>query len=111
VGAIAGIMLIDRLGKGIRTSPRDAMISLSTPKQELATAFGVHHLALSQMMLIADRREFRAVVFAAQRAMGWCFPSALMQHSLPDLELLSIDQCALARRARQSGSGATELWI
>jgi MFS family permease len=40
--AIGGMILLDRLGKGIRTSPRDAMISLSTPTQELATAFGVH---------------------------------------------------------------------
>ena len=40
--AIAGVVLIDRLGKGIRTAPRDAMISLSTPKEELGTAFGVH---------------------------------------------------------------------
>jgi MFS family permease len=39
---IAGIILIDRIGKGIRTSPRDALISLSSPQAELATAFGVH---------------------------------------------------------------------
>ncbi len=32
----------DRIGKGIRTAPRDALISLSTPAHALATAFGVH---------------------------------------------------------------------
>jgi MFS family permease len=32
----------DRIGKGIRTAPRDALISLSTPPHALATAFGVH---------------------------------------------------------------------
>jgi MFS family permease len=32
----------DRLGKGIRTAPRDALISLSTPSMRLAQAFGVH---------------------------------------------------------------------
>jgi aspartate aminotransferase len=31
-------------------------------------------------------------------ALGWCFPNALMQHALRDLEHLSIDQAALARR-------------
>jgi MFS family permease len=39
---LVGVILIDRTGKGIRTAPRDALISLSTPSEELATAFGVH---------------------------------------------------------------------
>jgi MFS family permease len=39
---IAGIILVDRIGKGIRTSPRDALISLNSPHDELAAAFGVH---------------------------------------------------------------------
>ena len=39
---LALTIALDRTGKGIRTAPRDAMISLSTPRAELATAFGVH---------------------------------------------------------------------
>jgi MFS family permease len=39
---LVGIILIDRTGKGIRTAPRDALISLSTPREQLGTAFGVH---------------------------------------------------------------------
>jgi MFS family permease len=42
LSAIGAIVLIDRIGKGIRTAPRDAMISLSTPKDQLGVAFGVH---------------------------------------------------------------------
>jgi len=41
-GGIAAVLLLDRIGKGIRTAPRDAMISLSSPQDELGTAFGVH---------------------------------------------------------------------
>jgi MFS family permease len=41
-GGLTAILLVDRIGKGIRTAPRDAMISLSTPEAELGTAFGVH---------------------------------------------------------------------
>lgn len=41
-GGIAAVLLIDRIGKGIRTAPRDAMISMSSPQDELGTAFGVH---------------------------------------------------------------------
>jgi MFS family permease len=40
--AVSGLVLVDRAGKGIRTAPRDAMISLSTPTAHLGTAFGVH---------------------------------------------------------------------
>ena len=35
-------LLVDRLGKGLRTGPRDAMISLATPPQAWGTAFGIH---------------------------------------------------------------------
>jgi aspartate aminotransferase len=37
-------------------------------------------------------------MMAAQMALGWCFPNAVMQYAVPDLEGLSIDQGALARR-------------
>lgn len=33
---------IDRVGKGIRTSPRDALIASSTPKEHWGKAFGFH---------------------------------------------------------------------
>src|SRR3954469_24321798 len=44
-GAWAGLsalILLDRTGKGMRTAPRDAMISLTAPERELGLAFGVH---------------------------------------------------------------------
>ncbi|HEX2032901.1 MAG TPA: MFS transporter, partial [Chloroflexota bacterium] len=40
--ALAATVLVDRTGKGIRTAPRDALISLSSSRAGLATAFGVH---------------------------------------------------------------------
>jgi MFS family permease len=42
VTAIGAVVLLDRAGKGIRTAPRDAMISLATPEKQLGMAFGVH---------------------------------------------------------------------
>src|SRR5437899_1836899 len=39
---VAGVLAIDRVGKGIRTAPRDAMISLCSRRDNLATAFAVH---------------------------------------------------------------------
>lgn len=36
------LVALDRIGKGIRTAPRDAIISLSVARASLGTAFGVH---------------------------------------------------------------------
>ncbi|MEU6880585.1 MFS transporter [Streptomyces sp. NPDC046712] len=41
-GWIAAALAGDRLGKGIRTAPRDALITLGTPAEDLGRAFGVH---------------------------------------------------------------------
>jgi hypothetical protein len=45
VGGAAGlgaVVLVDRAGKGLRTAPRDALISLSSSQAGLGAAFGVH---------------------------------------------------------------------
>ena len=39
---ILGARVIDRIGKGIRTAPRDVMVSESTDNCRIGTAFGVH---------------------------------------------------------------------
>ena len=40
--ALGGVIAMDRAGKGLRTAPRDALITLSTPPEGLGRAFGVH---------------------------------------------------------------------
>jgi MFS family permease len=40
--ALTAIVFLDRTGKGIRTAPRDALISLSVDRCDLGAAFGVH---------------------------------------------------------------------
>ena len=42
LGAVAALVTIDRIGKGIRTAPRDAMIAASSDPADLGRAFGVH---------------------------------------------------------------------
>ncbi|WP_426241928.1 MFS transporter [Nocardioides sp. LHG3406-4] len=42
LGAISAVVTADRIGKGLRTAPRDAMISAATPTADLGRAFGVH---------------------------------------------------------------------
>jgi MFS family permease len=42
--AITGIVTGDRIGKGIRTAPRDALISSAAQPEHLARSFGVHRM-------------------------------------------------------------------
>lgn len=37
-----GIRVADRVGKGLREAPRDALLSLSVPRKELGRSFGFH---------------------------------------------------------------------
>lgn len=41
-GAITGVITVDRLGKGLRTAPRDSLIAASSPPESLGRAYGVH---------------------------------------------------------------------
>jgi MFS family permease len=38
----AGVLFLDRIGKGVRTAPRDALISLSSDPANMGESFGVH---------------------------------------------------------------------
>ncbi len=44
-GAVAAIRWGDRVGKGVRTAPRDALLADSTPPQRRGLAFGLHRAA------------------------------------------------------------------
>jgi aspartate aminotransferase len=79
-------------------------ISYSYGKVLLAPGQRLGYLAISPLMPPADRRAFSNSMLAAQMSLGWCFPNAVMQYAVPDLETLSIDQAALAgRRDRLMG--------
>jgi MFS family permease len=39
---VVGLRLVDRVGKGLREAPRDAILSLSTPPEQIGRAFGFH---------------------------------------------------------------------
>jgi len=43
-GAVTSVIAIDRIGKGIRTAPRDALISASSRPDNLGRSFGVHRM-------------------------------------------------------------------
>lgn len=84
--ALIGLAVgLDRTGKGLRTAPRDALISLSTPRERLGEAFGVHRAldtagamlgpVLAFVILAAAPGDYLAVfavsLFAAAIGLGF----------------------------------------
>jgi MFS family permease len=67
IGAIGAMVAIDRVGKGIRTAPRDALISLSSSKAGLATAFGVHRAMDSAGAMLGPLIAFGVLLAAPAR--------------------------------------------
>jgi MFS family permease len=72
LGALSAIILLDRSGKGIRTAPRDAMISLTAPKRDLGLAFGVHRAMDTAGAMIGPIVAF-ALLAAAPNAFSSLF--------------------------------------
>ncbi|WP_314248534.1 MFS transporter [Streptomyces kutzneri] len=66
-GPIAAALAADRLGKGIRTAPRDALISLSGPPESLGRSFGVHRAMDTTGALLGPLAAF-AVLWATADA-------------------------------------------
>jgi MFS family permease len=67
LGAIGAIVAVDRIGKGIRTAPRDALISLSSTKAGLATSFGVHRAMDSAGAMLGPLVAFGILLAAPAR--------------------------------------------
>ena len=56
--------MLDRIGKGIRTAPRDALISLSASPKTLGTAFGVHRAMDTTGAMIGPLMAFGILALA-----------------------------------------------
>jgi MFS family permease len=67
VPGLAALLFVDRTGKGIRTAPRDAMISLSTRKEDLGRAFGVHRALDTAGALIGPLLAVGILLLAPRR--------------------------------------------
>jgi MFS family permease len=67
IGGIGAIIAVDRIGKGIRTAPRDALISLSSAKDRLATSFGVHRAMDSAGAMLGPLLAFGILLVAPAR--------------------------------------------
>jgi aspartate/methionine/tyrosine aminotransferase len=73
-------------------------IGYSYGKVLLAPGQRLGYLALSPLIPRSARDELRAALFPIGLAIGWGFPDAVMQYSVPALEHVSIDIGELTRK-------------
>jgi MFS family permease len=71
-GLVSAAIAFDRVGKGIRTSPRDALISLSSIPERLGLAFGIHRALDTAGALIGPLVAF-AILAALPQAFDLVF--------------------------------------
>jgi MFS family permease len=93
---LVAVTLADRFGKGLRTSPRDALISLCAPREGLASAFGVHRMldtagsmcgplaAFALLWLVPGGYDVVFVVSFAAALVGVAVIAALVRDPAPE---------------------------
>jgi hypothetical protein len=64
---IAATVTADRVGKGVRTAPRDALISLSSAPRDLGQSFGVHRAMDAAGAMLGPLTAFLLLALAPQR--------------------------------------------
>lgn len=62
---IGAVLAADRTGKGLRTAPRDALISLAAPPEARGRAFGIHRAMDTTGALLGPLAAFLILHFAA----------------------------------------------
>jgi MFS family permease len=102
IGGIGAIVAVDRVGKGIRTAPRDALISLSSRKDSLATSFGVHRAMDSVGAMLGPLVAFGILLVAPARFDAVFVVSTLF--ALLGLAVLVLTVQGKPRRAPREGA-------
>lgn len=66
IPATGAVIAVDRLGKGVRSAPRDALITLSSPPEALGRAFGVHRAMDSFGAFLGPLAAFAVLLVVGQ---------------------------------------------
>ncbi|MBN2392315.1 MAG: MFS transporter [Anaerolineae bacterium] len=89
-GMVAGVRWADRVGKGVRTSPRDALVADSIDEKQRGIAFGFHRAADTAGAMLGLVIAL-IVVWLAQRSVG-----ELTRQTFQTVVLISLIPAVLA---------------
>lgn len=106
--ALSAALAADRVGKGVRTAPRDALISLSCDERDLGRAFGVHRAMDTTGAMLGPLVAF-AVLWATVDAYDAVFVVSFCFGLLGVLILFAFVPGREARPAHPPGRAAATL--
>ncbi|MER6021445.1 MFS transporter [Streptomyces anulatus] len=106
--ALSAALAADRVGKGVRTAPRDALISLSCDERDLGRAFGVHRAMDTTGAMLGPLVAF-AVLWATVDAYDAVFVVSFCFSLLGVLILFAFVPGRESRPARPPGRAAATL--
>jgi MFS family permease len=95
--SVLAIRFVDRIGKGLRSSPRDALISDVTPPELRGTAFGLHR-AMDHAGAVAGPLVAAALLELAGWPLRWIFLAA----ALPGAIVLAVLAFGVKEAPRES---------
>ncbi|MEV4119801.1 MFS transporter [Micromonospora sp. NPDC049645] len=101
IPAIGAVIAVDRLGKGVRSAPRDALITLSTPPGALGRAFGVHRAMDSVGAFLGP-----LVAFAVLLVVGQSYDAVFVTSFC--IAALAVVVLVLFVRERSPGDGVSD---
>jgi MFS family permease len=112
VGAVAALVVVDRAGKGLRTGPRDAMISLTSSPSQLGSAFGVHRAMDTAGAMLGPLIAFGMLLLEPGRFSGifmvsFCF--AMLGLAVIVLLVRPVSRVSSARSKRMSVRAAGQI--
>lgn len=106
--ALSAALAADRVGKGVRTAPRDALISLNCDERDLGRAFGVHRAMDTTGAMLGPLVAF-AVLWAAVDAYDAVFVVSFCFGLLGVLILFAFVPGRESASARAPGTAAATL--
>ncbi len=89
-GAVLGVRFADRIGKGLRTAPRDALIADSIPESRRGFAFGLHRAGDTAGAVVGIGLAI-AIILVSQRG-----AAELSRETFQTVVLISIIPAVLA---------------
>ncbi|MFW5473107.1 MFS transporter [Knoellia sp. CPCC 206450] len=118
VTSVAGLISLDRVGKGIRTAPRDALIAHASPAGDLGHSFGVHRamdtvgamlgplVAFGILLLLPGRFDAVFVVSAGFALLGLAVVALLVpERRARAKERAAVGAASPQDRSREEGMG------
>ncbi|QNE78929.1 MFS transporter [Streptomyces finlayi] len=106
--ALSAALAADRVGKGVRTAPRDALISLNCDERDLGRAFGVHRAMDTTGAMLGPLVAF-AILWATVDAYDAVFVVSFCFGLLGVLILFAFVPGRAAAPARPPGTAAATL--